>query len=158
MKTQEATMREAITVHVHMNKRHWDALRRAGHGDILEDTPENRVLVVHEGTANPEGRDGLGDVEWMLDMTEDTKNEKLIDCKDVVEILIDICKKTGWENTTVNIYLTGPASHAGVFCLELGISLMANVDFRLLHDINFKQWDRDKGEFWTAVDLWDVIQ
>jgi len=158
MTTQEAVMRDVATVHVHMNKRHWAALRRAGHTDMLEDTPENRVIVVHEGTPNPEGLDGLGDVEWLLDMTQRTKEEKLIDCKDAVERILEVGNDNGWERIVVNIYLTGAASHAGVFCMHLAIGLMAQVDLRLLHDINFKQWDRDKGEFWTAADLWDVIQ
>ena len=158
MNTQEATMREAITVHVHMNKRHWAALRRAGHADILEDTPENRVIVVHEGTANPEGRDGLGDVEWMLDMTESGKEGVLIDTKDAVERILDICTEHGWENVVVNVYLTGSASHAGIYGVLFGIGLMARMDFRVLHEINFKQWDRDKGDFWTIADLWDVLQ
>ena len=95
MNTQEATMREVTTVHVHMNKRHWAALRRAGHADILEDTPENRVIVVHEGTANPEGRDGLGDIEWLLDMTEDGKEGVLIDTKDAVESSTSVLSMAG---------------------------------------------------------------
>ncbi len=152
MKTQEAMMRETKTVHVHMNTRHWPSLRNLGHAEILDDTPENRVLVVHEGVASVEG------LLPSLDMTEASKEERMIDCKDAVERLVGICEETGWENAVVNIYLTGAASHAGVFCLELGVALMASVDFRLPHDINFKQWDRDKGEFWTAADLWDVIQ
>ena len=158
MKTQEAIMREVTTVHVHMNKRHWAALRRAGHADILEDTPENRVIVVHEGTANPEGRDGLGDIEWLLDMTEDGKEGVLIDTKDAVERILDIGAQHGWEEVVVNVYLTGSASHAGLFGLAFGMGLMAKIDFRVLHDINFKQWDRDKGEFWILADLWEVIQ
>ena len=145
MTTQEVTMRETATVHVHMNKRHWSDLS-ADHEDILTDSPENRVIVVHESD------DGV------LDMTQRTKEEKLIDCKDAVERILEICNKYGWANTTVNVYLTGAASHAGVFCLHLAIGLMAQANFDVQHDINFKQWDRDEGEFWTAADLWDVIQ
>ena len=157
MTTQEATMRETATVHVHMNKRHWSDLRRAGHTDILEETAENHVIVVHEGTANTLGANQY-DTKWLLDMTPRTKEEKLIDCKDAVERILEVGNNTGWERIVVNIYLTGAASHAGVFCMHLAIGLMAQVDLRLLHDINFKQWDRDEGEFWTAADLWDVIQ
>jgi len=153
MNTQEATMREAITVHVHMNKRHWDALREAGHADILEDTPENRVIVVH-WTYDGDSPHSRGDT----DMTEAGKEGVLIDTKDAIERVLDIGTQHGWENVVVNVYFTGAASHAGLYGVAFGMGLMARMDFRVLHEINFKQWDRDRRVFWTIADLWEVLQ